>query len=322
MEWFDKAKEKIHKTYITTYSSVTGPLATSKFLTEGVLTPEEFVKAGDLLVYKCPTWQWESGDPAKAVPYLPKDKQFLKTNNVPCLMRVTTLEKSVNQAEDEEVEIDGDAGWVTTHANATKEGEEDDIPEIDVGDKDKKEGSTSSSSSAANEIEEKGKEGDDEEGEEDGDDDDIPDMEEFDTEDNLVEEEADPSALTQEDSDAILKTRTYDISMTYDKYYQTPKVWLFGYDENRQPLKPKEVFMDISQDHAKKTVTIDNHPHLSVACAYIHPCKHANVMKKIVLRQAESGKEPRVDQYLFLFLKFLSAVIPTIEYDYTIEMEG
>jgi ubiquitin-like-conjugating enzyme ATG3 len=41
------------------------------------------------------------------------------------------------------------------------------------------------------------------------------------------------SALAKEpeDSDLILKTRTYDISITYDKYYQTPKVWLFGYDE-------------------------------------------------------------------------------------------
>jgi hypothetical protein len=27
-------------------------------------------------------------------------------------------------------------------------------------------------------------------------------------------------------------------------------------------------------------------------------------------------------RYLFLFLKFLSAVIPTIEYDYTMEMES
>jgi hypothetical protein len=32
-----------------------------------------------------------------------------------------------------------------------------------------------------------------------------------------------------------------------------------------------------------------------------------------------SGKEhlARPDQYLFLFLKFISAVCPTIEYDYT-----
>lgn len=31
--------------------------------------------------------------------------------------------------------------------------------------------------------------------------------------------------------DAILQTRTYDLCITYDKYYQTPRLWLFGYDE-------------------------------------------------------------------------------------------
>jgi len=25
--------------------------------------------------------------------------------------------------------------------------------------------------------------------------------------------------------------RTYDVMITYDKYYQTPRVWLIGYDE-------------------------------------------------------------------------------------------
>lgn len=33
-------------------------LTESLFEEKGILTPEEFVKAGDLLVYKCPTWQW------------------------------------------------------------------------------------------------------------------------------------------------------------------------------------------------------------------------------------------------------------------------
>lgn len=35
--------------------------------------------------------------------------------------------------------------------------------------------------------------------------------------------------------DAILQTRTYDLYITYDKYYQTPRLWLFGYDEVRTP---------------------------------------------------------------------------------------
>ena len=32
---------------------------------KGVLTPAEFVSAGDLLVDKCPSWSWEAGDPSK-----------------------------------------------------------------------------------------------------------------------------------------------------------------------------------------------------------------------------------------------------------------
>ena len=36
-------------------------LRESKFVERGVLTPDEFVKAGDLLVYKCPTWEWCGG---------------------------------------------------------------------------------------------------------------------------------------------------------------------------------------------------------------------------------------------------------------------
>jgi ubiquitin-like-conjugating enzyme ATG3 len=114
------------------------------------------------------------------------------------------------------------------------------------------------------------------------------------------------------------------MSITYDKYYQTPRVWLFGYDESRRPLTSKQIFEDISQDHAKKTVTIETHPHENLYLASIHPCKHANVMKRLLDQMMESGKENelRVDQYLVLFLKFMSSVLPTMEYDYTVSMES
>lgn len=36
-----------------------------------------------------------------------------------------------------------------------------------------------------------------------------------------------------------------------------------------------------------------------------------------VRMQLANNKTPRPDQYLFLFLKFISAVIPCIEYDNT-----
>jgi len=275
---------------------VTPALSSSKFLQEGVLTPDEFVQAGDLLVYRCATWSWEAGDPQRKVAYLPPEKQFLITRNVPCPMRAESLQNSVKSEKDVDVEIEDDeGGWVAPQMD-------DDVKDV----KDIKEETITAT-----------KKNDDDD---DGDDENIPEMENW-HEENLIAD--DPSVLPpSQEEDNILKTRTYDLSITYDKYYQTPRVWLFGYDENRQPLKPEEVFADISQDHAQKTVTIDTHPHLGIPSAYIHPCRHASVMKKILQRLAENGKELRVDQYLFLFLKFISAVIPTIEYDNTIAMEG
>uniref|UniRef100_A0A452QKU8 Ubiquitin-like-conjugating enzyme ATG3 n=1 Tax=Ursus americanus TaxID=9643 RepID=A0A452QKU8_URSAM len=84
--------------------------------------------------------------------------------------------------------------------------------------------------------------------------------------------------------DAILQTRTYDLYITYDKYYQTPRLWLFGYDEQRQPLTVEHMYEDISQDHVKKTVTIENHPHLPPPpmCS-VHPCRCVYVCVLCVL---------------------------------------
>lgn len=52
----------------------------SKFKETGVLTPEEFVAAGDHLVSHFGTWSWSPGGKGP-VDYLPADKQFLVTKN-------------------------------------------------------------------------------------------------------------------------------------------------------------------------------------------------------------------------------------------------
>jgi len=44
-------------------------------------------------------------------------------------------------------------------------------------------------------------------------------------------------------------------------------------NQHRHPLKPAQIYQDISQDHANKTVTIEPHPHLNMSQASIHPCK-------------------------------------------------
>jgi len=278
-------KNMIYEKWTEVANYVQNPLSTSKFLEEGVLTPQEFVEAGDLLVLKCPSWVWQS---AKSLQKgLPKEKQFLLTKNVPCLMRVSAFEAKSNNSENKQVETeDGEGGWTQTHINDNPQEEILEIP--------------TTSEKTEEELNE-----------------DAPeiDLDSLSVKETEIEDKA--TLLT----DNIVRTRTYDISICYDQYHQTPRVWLFGYDENKQPLTPEKVLQDMSEDHVNKTVTVAQHPHTSIMQAYIHPCKHASVMKKIVNRMIESGRVPRVDQYLFIFLKFIHAAIPTIEYDFTIEMD-
>ena len=119
------------------------------------------------------------------------------------------------------------------------------------------------------------------------------------------------------DDCVVIKSRKYDISITYHNYYRTPQVWLLGYDENGSILSPACVFQDIMSDYAHRTVTLDPHPHLSTPHASIHPCQHGPAMLRIIKALIEAEKTPSVDQYLFIFLKFIQSVIPTIEYDFT-----
>lgn len=90
-------------------------LKKSKFKQTGVLTPEEFVIAGDHLVHQCPTWYWvKASDASSAKPYLPFDKQYLMTKTVPCYKRCKDIETCNN---DEKVILteNDDEGWVDTH---------------------------------------------------------------------------------------------------------------------------------------------------------------------------------------------------------------
>ncbi|BGP50718.1 E2-like enzyme [Rhodotorula kratochvilovae] len=355
-------------------------LRDSKFKETGRLTPDEFVAAGGFLVYKFPTWQWEAGEPSKARDFLPKDKQYLVSRNVPCLRRVSQLgqqggagDEYAEMLMDFAAELDGEPGaegdeWVTTHTNAKDPNSTTSIPVIgDIPDADDPssgvEGVTSSLAGAslsggaagADEIPDL---------------DDIPDMDDDDAGAGLVEEEDDAAVKVEPAgarSDNLVQVRTYDCMITYDKYYQTPRMWLLGYDEHKRPLPPTSALEDVSSDHALKTVTIEPFPHSSaLAIASVHPCKHSSVMRKVIERmdgnvremqrraragaggegeevkeekkggsrwlglgkkkekdvsakdaQEEEDEGLRVEQYLLVFLKFISTITPTIEVDST-----
>lgn len=286
--YFRKAREWAYPT-----------LKNSAFLEKGVLTPEEFVRAGDELVFKCPTWQWEGGDPKRAKSHLPPGKQFLITRNVPCQMRVASMENTMAVAADDDGE---DSDWLVSTVIKEKPIED----EFDILDE---EGMVVPKEEVkAEEVE----------------DDEYADMADFE-DDNVLEDDAAAAAPVEESN--LIKVRTYDLSISYDKYYQTPRVWMMGYSsETHQPLTGAQMLEDVISDYANRTVTIETHPHVAGPHASIHPCQHGKVMKTIVrnlIRSSEEGEEaqgPAVEMYLFIFLKFVSSIIPTINYDFTMDV--
>lgn len=176
--------------------------------------------------------------------------------------------------------------------------------------------------------------------------DDIPDMDDEDDElgglSGGVDEAEDAATASAHaaprSGSKLLAVRTYDCLITYDKYYQVPRMWLVGYSESGSLLSAQQIFEDISPDYAQKTVTVEPFPHAPLHTASVHPCKHASVMRKVIERmdgkvqemgrserkkwklsagrrkeeapekkdEEEAPEGLRVDQYLLVFLKVSS----------------
>jgi len=341
------AGHRIGDAYRSVVGSLTATSKESRFVESGMLTPEEFIQAGDQLAFKFPTWQWEPGEPSRRASHLQPDKQYLITRNVPCRDRVRALDYMLShktRTEDEWL-LPGDSAAEGAGGAA---GEAEEIRDVDdllaagasssggraaaagaapspapggCGGGGAAEAAAAGPSIVAQEdfIQSSGAwEG-------------LPDFSELDAQ--LAEEDParagadggqaweDEYLVADAPDEHILRTRTYDLSITYDKYYQTPRLWLFGYDEAGMPLKPDEVYEDVLSEYVAKTVTVDPHPLTGTPTVSIHPCKHAQVMKKVVNDWIEQGLTPRHDLALFVFLKFISGVVPTINYDFTMDIE-
>jgi len=121
--------------------------------------------------------------------------------------------------------------------------------------------------------------------------------------------------------------RMYDLTIIYDQYYATPRLFLIGYNCDSVLLSGCEMMEDVYATNREKTVTIENHPFLKVPCISIHPCRHAETLKRILQHMEEkilneSNEKAKfyfpASMCLFIFLKFMSSIIPTIEYDISI----
>lgn len=288
----------------------------SNFHTTGEISPEEFVKAGDYLVFKFPTWQWGSCPAPLRKKHLPADKQFLVTRHVPSYRRVSSYLPELMEEEDK----DADGEWGMPCFNST---------DMSAGLNSGKLGVGGASTAVVNDL-----------------DDLIEDDVEDDLEGALHENEDDE--FTNIDSNALL-VRKYDLYVSYSTSYRVPKMYLVGFNANGIPLLPEQMYEDISGDYKDKTATIENLPmSYNTTSVSIHPCKHSSVMKVFMKhsKQASSGTKRkegsegadneddavqpehaeniekegiRVDQYLVIFLKFIASVTPGIEYDFTMD---
>lgn len=132
MNFLHSALDKLRDNY--------APLATqSTFRQTGQITPEEFLLAGDFLVYKFPSWSWaDASTLAQRVAHFPPGKQYLVTRGVPCRRRLDD-NFAGNAGADELMVGDGegfqgvdgaDDGWLRTGGlGAANQG-----PEARVGD--------------------------------------------------------------------------------------------------------------------------------------------------------------------------------------------
>ncbi|KAJ6107905.1 hypothetical protein N7523_009228 [Penicillium sp. IBT 18751x] len=274
----------LHSTLSTWRDRLAPVSRTSTFRATGQITPEEFVLAGDYLVYKFPTWSWaDASSPAKRVSYLPAGKQFLVTRGVPCHRRLNDNFAGDAGHEDEIVrdmlsaegaegagDAHGDDGWLRTGGGRDL-----------VADRDQQEARIRD----VRTVDESGNLGEQEEDEE------IPDMEDDDDdEEAIIRDPVGQSETTQ-------PLRTYTLYITYSNFYRTPRLYLSGYLSPSEPLPPHLMMEDIVGDYKDKTVTLEDFPWFdgSVKMATVHPCRHASVMKTL-LDRADAALKLRRDK--------------------------
>ncbi|PRT56555.1 Autophagy-related protein 3 [Wickerhamiella sorbophila] len=263
----------------------------SSFQKTGQITPEEFVAAGDYLVYKFPTWSWGSASPSKQRDFLPANKQYLVTKHVPCRQRANGVGGGLQLNKEFEVEDD----WMVSAEVDSPVLHSSDVEEGAIGDAD------------------------------------LADLEEADLEEaDLEGGEPVPTGdhkTTSEDRTYNVFI-TYSTSYRVPKIYLSgfddngaplpPKLMfediLGDYKDKTVTIEPAPFLDDLT--------LISIHPcrHAGVMRMLLDKAEAKALTEKNQKQDDDWEEFPagiRVDQYLIIFLKFIASVTPTIEHDFT-----
>jgi len=295
---------KIFKGFQDVVSKIKPTMKESKFYEEGKLTPEEYVLAGDYLVKKCPTWKWCSAKKEYYNKSLPEDKQYLLTR-VRSKLRASDYLK--NNKTKEKI-IEGD--WVDADLEIKPKTETKKGGDIDLDALEKKEKKKVEVAEVKNDDDDFVIEGDEE-----------PNQEEKKEEKKVDDFEiVDEDDCKEKDQAGVLKTREYEVTVTYDFYYCVPRMWLMGYNEKGIPLTDDEMKEDIMPEYRNTTCTIEPQTFTGIKNISVHPCRHSLLLKKMIKDFQNSGKKLEVEQSILLFLKFLQSVVPTVQYDFTMDI--
>ena len=262
---FRDYKKSLFESYKNIAGKVMPTLKESNFSKTGMLTPDEFVKAGDYLVKNYSNWTWYKlkGNNKKNVNYLPEDKQMLVNNNIICNKNKNIV------IEQDEFGLNNITKDYEEELNNEEESDDNSIDEYDLS--------------------------------------------EFELTDNIIEDEAMINIKSKK-----VKENKYNISVTYDNYFRTPRLWLTGFNGYNMPLSHEKMLKDISIEHSKITVTIEEHPYYSdMYYISVHPCRHGHVMKRLIEEEKKNKKDIQVFEYFIYFLKFVSTIIPNLDFDKT-----
>lgn len=326
----------LKRTAFSVAEYLTPVLTTSQFYKTGQITPEEFLQSGNQLVSKCPSWQWGAGSGEAVKDYLPKDKQYLYTKGVVSTQRASSIFDNLHETDDNNDE--GGENWVvatnnnpSAAAGAATQGEEEeddevmDLDDMDYGDLGEEEDEQKATETAAAGT----------------------DVRTYDISivyDKLYRSprvylqgyDSTGKPLTEQElqldisGDHMNKTVTWEIF----PYTQTPCMSVHPCQHAHTMKRMLEIMVfeekELIEAEQKRLAEKGNDEKDKNAVLSAMKSKDAQAKEEVKLMDEREATEEAwkrvqqrmsIDQCLFLFLKFIATVIPTINYDNTINFD-